>query len=316
MLHQLITQLSEAEREAVGVAAVATYRDAVATQRADVLQPVTLSTQEEVLAPSEKVNVRLPQMQDGYQDNAWVRLLNALCPLIHPRAPRREREEIVMAPSHSMISMSRLSSTRTALFDHMGMTMHPIAVRLHRARDFDEKDRLDPSMMRMEDEQLLEVLMSSSQYARLIRCDQSFTPCTLTRRHWMGHDFERNPHFDEQFDSRDIEQEAREVLADEIAVFEALVNVLDGGITRKADREDAEARITEMLAQMDATGEKLHQLADSARGQAGDAAKTRHSNLLSREVEALPASMRDHLKQLSDAGHPVARLLTADPHDD
>lgn len=316
MLYQLITQLSDGEREAVGAASVAAYADSVLPEQQNLNASITLSTQEEIKVTPRPLSLRPPQMQEGYRDAAFTHLLNNLCPLVYPTSDRPERDGIIREPSHSMISISRISSGRATLFDHMGLAMHPIALRLHRTRDYDEADRLDPSMMRMDDEQLLEILMSETQYARLIRCDQSMTPCTLARRHWTGHDLERNPHFDQQFDSRDIQKEVREVLAEDMAACEQLNTTLASGVSRKAERESAEATLMALLERLDASMDSLHTLAEAARDQAKGAAEERHGNLLEREVASLPASMRDQLKQLSDAGHPIARLLTVDPKHD
>lgn len=310
MLSQFILQLNEAEREAVGVAAVNAFHDddTLGYQGED-LEPMTLSTQ-------ETIEVAPVKAYETYRTDAYSILVSRLCPLAFPHKPRSEREDVITAPSHAMISMSRISTGGTTLFDHLGDVQNPMAIRLHTTRDYLEKDRATSNMMRMEEKQLLEIMLSSSQYARLLRSDSSLTPCTVVRRERVGYTFEHNPHFDNQFDSRNVEQEARDILASERENVSALTEIIKDGVTRKADREHAEAKMLAILEALDSPIEKLHGLADSAQEQAGHSAQIRHSNLMAREVSALPPGMRNQLKQLSDEGNPVAKLLTAKPHDD
>lgn len=318
MYRLLMNSLTPAEREAMGVAAVASLGD-ITSKKPEATEPVTLMTGEKYFRPLsfrlDTNDLRLVY-REAYPSGIikqtlenFLKSFSQEFPSTSKEQPDLDRETDSTAPSHAMLEISRTHSAGVTLFDCQQIEHHPMVIRLHQAKDINKQEP-SANVFRMSGNKLLSVMMSEHQYTRLIRCDRSLTPCTISQLGWMRYNLDENPHLKQGMTNPEMKNATHAITAAETSTLKELIASLEAGITRKDDRDQAIQIIKEALSNIPSTTKALHEFAGMLQEKAYNVAEKRHNRTISHEIDSLSTGMQKKLKHMGHGGSEAALIMT------
>lgn len=311
MLNELYEELTQEEREVIGLAATQMIiNSSDSLTKFDLLDPVTLSNG----TTTAKVKCRWTKSRDtGRVPTRLVDHLKTVSEWMTDTSESKASHES-KRPEGVLRFSNVFGGHSGKLFDGDSWDANRMVMRVDEAEYMDDDITSSSGLSVTERRPITAITLANHQFAAILRSDGGWIPCTISQLGFEHLTLESNPHHGNKETHHHIRSTTQTTLAEQDALIEHIIAELRDGVSKKAEREHLQALVEKGLACIHATTDDLLALAKDFREEAREVSERRLNARLKRTLAQLPEELLGEIEALEQQGNPLAtRLLPLVP---